>query len=357
MQEEILPGRETQDWMWETIEKKAADRDKKQGHKLWFRIATGMAAVLVLIVILPQTSLAEQIQGFMKEFFYAYADVEGSIAQNVYEDEGKYGHVRMSIQEMLSDGSYVYCNICYEALDTLGEKWLEEQEFDIESIRVSWGLDDEDDEWFEGGGQEMREQKELATEKTRYFAFLFYEVSGKFSLRDRSITLFYPMYKSQGIGKVEIVSNLAAVSYRLVGDKSPSKYYEPKYLIVSKLSYGIFGINRGADESFIDKDNVWHFQYGKGFAEEKGDGDIQGFVYSDGLPLSFTMENGLKVDVGYAPPCFSNRAGVPGADLLISSGYFEVGEEDWGKNKTIGNPSALTGVDIDGVHYDLVKED
>lgn len=351
-----MPGRETQDWMWEAIEKKAVQGEKKHILKPWLKMAASIAAaVLVFVVLLPQTSFAEHIQGFLKQFFYVGADVEQDIAKNVYEDTGKYGHVKMQIQEMLSDGAYVYGNICYEALDTWGEKWLAEQEFDWESIRVSWVLDD-NEEWFEGGGSTVFEQEELATEKKRYFAFQINEFSGNFNLKDRSITLFYPMYKSQGIGKVDIVTNLDTVSYRLVGDKSPSKYYEPKYLVVSKLSYAILGEDYGIRNDWVDEDGKEHF-YSKGFLEEKGDKEYEDFVYFYGLPLSFTMKDGSKLDMGWADPSLYETKGLSDAHLLISEGHFNNDRDAWERNMTIKDPGALAGVDIDGVHYDLVKEE
>lgn len=76
----------------------------------------------------------------------------------------------MKIREMLSDGSCVYCNICYEALDAEGEKWLKKQKFEEDSIRFQHII----------GGWTLLEQKELATEKERYFALYYEKNDGKF---------------------------------------------------------------------------------------------------------------------------------------------------------------------------------
>lgn len=321
MQEELLPSRETQDWMWEEIENKAARGEKKQGLKVCLQMAASIAAaVLVMVALLPQTSIAEQIIGFMKEYFYVGTDMRQDIAQNVYEDTGKYGHVKMSIQQMLSDGACVYCNVCYEALDEEGEEWLAEQELDMDSIRFSdSGMDNLDTYVWA-----LREQKEQATERARYFTFFFAEDSGKFSLKDRSMQMFYPMYKSQGIGWVKIASNLDTVSYRLVGDESPSKYYEPKYLTASRLSYGIFGNDYGMYAKGIDEDGMESYGYSKGFAEEKE--DDRGYVYHDGLPLSFIMKDGSRLDMGLAQPNFSEAKGINGIDTKISAGWYNT---DW----------------------------
>lgn len=367
MQEEILPSKETQDWMWEEIEKKAARGEKKHkwaGLKMAASIA---AAVLVFVALIPQTSWADQITGIVKEFFYANADIKQDIVPNIYEDEGKYGHVRMRIQEMLSDGACVYCSICYEALDAEGEQWLKEQEFDSESIRFTSFADEDDyvttitvDGETETliGGWSLHEQEELATEKARYFAFSFENGDGNFSLKNRSLTLFYPMYRSQGIGKVKVTSDLDTVSYRLVGDKSPSEYYGPKYLVVSKLFYALYGEDYGTYKRWFDKDGMLCQEYSEGFFEEKGNGDVGNFVYPDGIPLTFTMKDGSTLEMGYATAGFyREKEAVSGFDFCISAGHFNVDSEDWGRIMPIDDPSALTGIEIDGVHYDLVKEE
>lgn len=351
MQEELLPSMETQDWMWEEIKSKAVKREKKHSLKICVQMAASIAAaVLVMAALLPQTSVAEQIIGFMKEYFYVGTDMRQNIVQNVYEDTGKYGHVKMSIQQMLSDGASVYCNICYEALDVEGQEWLAEQEFDMDSIRFSGGLD-EIGSWTGA----FNEQEEQATERARYFTFFFAEDSGKFSLKDRSVQIFYPMYKSQGIGWIKIVSNLDTVSYRLVGDESPSKYYEPKYLIASRLSYGIFGNDNGIYEYWIDDYKMLCSDYSKAFKEEKK--DDRGYVYYDGLPLSFTMKDGSRLDMGFAQPNFTEAKGIPGIDTKISAGWYNTDWWHYEKVMPIDDPNELAGVEIDGVHYDLVKEE
>ena len=62
MQKEILPGKETQDWMWEEIERIAAKGEKKQNIWVGLKMAASIAAaVLVFVALIPQTSWADQI--------------------------------------------------------------------------------------------------------------------------------------------------------------------------------------------------------------------------------------------------------------------------------------------------------
>ncbi len=354
MQKEILPGRETQDWLWEEIEKKAATENRKSVILPWFKAAASVAAaVLVLVVLFPQTSWAEQITGFLKEFFYMDADVEQSIVPNVYEDEGKYGHVRMQIGELLSDGACVYFNICYEATDADGEKWLAEQEFDGENIRFV-NINNEEAK-SSGCEWELREQEELATEKARYFTFYYRDVSGNFYLKDIARTLFYPMYNSQGIGKIDITTNLDTVSYRLEGEGSPSRYYEPRYLVVSKLSYAVLGKDKGISIKYIDKDGVPQYQMSKGFEEELDQRWEDGRKY--GMETVFIMQDGSRLDASVGNGMGGDPIGVPEVDYVVTSGCFNNDEDDWRKNATLKDPEAVAALELDGIHYDLVKEE
>lgn len=353
MQREILPGRETQDWIWEEIEKKAVTEGKKSVILPWLKAAASVAAaVALLVVLLPQTSWAEQITGFLKEFFYAGADVEQSIVSNIYEDEGKYGHVKMRIGELLSDGACVYFNICYEASDAEGEKWLAEQKFDGESIRFV-NIDNEEAK-SSGCEWELREQEELATEKARYFTFYYRDISGNFYLKDTARTLFYPMYNSQGIGKINITTNLDTVSYRLEGEGSPSKYYEPRYLVVSKLSYAVLGKDKGTYFEYINTYGGLQYQMTKGYEEEL-DARFEAGKY--GMDTVFIMSDGSKLDASVGNGIGGEPIGVDGVDFVVTSGCFNSDENDWRKNSTIEDPDALTALELDGIHYDLVKEE
>lgn len=353
MQEEILPGKETQDWLWEEIEKKVVTKERKSLVLPWLKAAASVAAaVAVLVVLLPQTSWAEQVTGFLKEFFYAGADVKQSIVSNIYEDEGKYGHVRMQIRELLSDGACVYFNICYEASDAEGEEWLAEQEFDGESIRFV-NIDNEAAK-SSGCEWELREQEELATEKARYFTFYYRDISGNFYLKDTARTLFYPMYNSQGIGEINITTNLDTVSYRLEGEGSPSRYYEPRYLVVSKLGYAVLGKDKGTYFKYINTYGGLQYQMTKGFEDELNQRWEDGKY---GMDTVFIMADGSKLDASVGNGMGGDPIGVPGVDYVVTSGCFNSDENDWRKNSTIEDPDALTALELDGIHYDLVKED
>ena len=393
MQEEIMPRRETQEWMWEEIEKKAAAKTKKYDFRLRGKMAAGVvAAVVVLAICIPQTNLAKQITGFLKEYFFMDADIEQDITQVDYEDKDE--HVRMQIQEMLSDGACVYCNICYEALDDVGEEWLFGREFGTEDIKFA----DVDDEFNESSGWtwDVAEQKERATDKLRYFTLWHMDNSGNYNMKNDTRTLFYPMYRRQGIGKIKVASNMDTVTYRLEGEGSISDYFEPRYLVVSKLSYAVLGKDKGTYYTYINEWGTLTYQMTEGYEKELDERIEREEI---GIKLSFIMENGSREDdvehgKGYPGSDFYHYKvinaigygiggtpyGVQGVDFVVTTGNFNGGSyaladatmdepkvwkkdstpddpEVWKKNLTLDDPESLVAVKIDGIYYNLVKEE
>lgn len=173
--------------------------------------------------------------------------------------------------------------------------------------------------------------------------FLHFDDSGNYHLKNVKRTLSYPMYNGQAEGQLTLHSNLETLSYRLVGEGSPSPNYEPKYLYVSKLSYGLMGINKGVYRVTYNYDC-------KGYVSEHLD------EYE--LDLVFTMKDGSKINVAeYGTTIFSPAVGNPEFDLRIAAGFFNKKEdpENSLKNATI-HPEDLAGLEINGIHYNLVPE-
>ena len=86
--------------------------------------------------------------------------------------------------------------------------------------------------------------------------------------------------------------------------------------------------------------------------------DNEDFVYRDGIPMAFKMKDGSTLEMGYAwSQLYEAENTVSGSDFLISAGHFNVDSENWERIMPIDDPNELTGIEIDGVHYDLVKEE
>ena len=354
MQEELLPDMEKRNELWKNIEKKAADRKKKQKYH-YFKLAGGIAAaVFVLAFCIPQTNLADNVYWFVQKYFYKNVDLEKDVYHDIYEDQDE--HIKMQIREMLSDGACIYMDIVYEALDEEGAKWLSDMEFDMDSIRF---VDIEDTI---GYAFYLTEQEDLATSNARYFTYLLQDGSGNFHLKDVTQTLFYPMYRSQGIGTVELKCNLNTVSYWLKADAtqddgtqekpSLSEYYEPNYFMASKLSFGLFGLNHGAIIEGKDEYGVEYTEATEEFLAEQ--------EKNDDMEIIFTMKDGSRFKLsGLIYFSHSVAINIPQSDYLICSGGFETEDNDSVENpkRVFINPDELASIEINGIHYELVKDE
>ena len=102
-------------------EKKKRDRTKKA----WMKKLSAAAAIIVALVI-PGAIYADDIRDFFMGFLNRDAQITEYVKQNVYEDSD--GHLKMTVEELLSDQKMVRAVISYEALDDEGIQWL--QDFD-----------------------------------------------------------------------------------------------------------------------------------------------------------------------------------------------------------------------------------
>lgn len=346
MREILLPDEGKQDEMWKMIINKAGKEQKKRKRCCVAGLTGTVAAALIIAFYLPQTGLADNIKSYLQKYFSKNEVVSQDILSNIYEDSD--GHIKMQVQEMLTDGACVYMDICYEALDDEGELWLSQKEFDIndsiyfsksESFSVS--NIQKTNGWSEG----LFEHEELATDKTRYFTFLHEDGSGNFNMKDTTRTIIYPMYRNlMAQGKIKLSSNIDTVSYRLEGNDSPSRYYEPKYLVISKLSFGIFGKNLGAYTKTGNSEEL-HYDVIDEYAPD----------------LTFIMKDGSKInsDSFDGSWAYSPAVNVPGLDFKVAAGSFIATENFWEITDGIQliKPDELTALEINGVHYELVPDE
>lgn len=343
MQEQILPDREKQNEIWGIIERRAEKDRGRLRHRHMVKLTGGIAAaILICVLCIPQTGFADNVKGFLNQFFDKTASVKQDIVENVYEDSD--GHVKMQVTKMLSDGACAYLDICYQALDDKGKRWLSHKKMGISEIQFLYEGDIIGKTV--GYSANLEEYKDMATEQARYFTFEYEDYSGNFNMKEIERILAYPMCGKKGEGKIKLSSNMDTFAYQLQGEGSPSKFYKPEYLLVSKLSYGIFGKNQGVYTLINNK-------YGRGTRLEE---DFLASPDSDSVTVSFIMKDGSKVkQEGMAG--FSPALNVPGYDLTVAAGcFYEGGEISYrGKHTTI-NPEELAGVEISGVYYDLVQQ-
>ncbi len=359
MREEILPDMDEQTRIWKMIEEKAAERKKKRIYRL--KAAGGTAAaVFVLALGISHTNLAKELHMFLEKHFYPNKDIEQDIYHNVYAEEDE--HIRMQIPEQFSDGACVYMDIVYEALDEKGAQWLKELDFITHPQRVR--LTDLDEDNTGGYSEVLEEYTEDVPENQRRFIYSLIDYTGDYHLKNSKHTMFYPMYRRQGIGTIELKCNLENFSWRLKpagasegdaqGATSPSKFYEPNYLTASKMCFGIFGINRGAFVKKKDEYNEYqeYLTYSDEFQAQIESGELD-------LKIVFTMKNGAVLAVSWDRNMwYSEAENAPsGSDFLVDSGFFRTDADVRKEKYRFIDPEELAAVEIDGVRYTLTREE
>ena len=229
-------------------EKKKRDRTKKA----WMKKLSAAAAIIVALVI-PGAIYADDIRDFFMGFLNRDAQITEYVKQNVYEDSD--GHLKMTVEELLSDQKMVRAVISYEALDDEGIQWL--QSFDESDYRWEgkYMKHDTDSNWLAHAAMglypenlttmshDFCELKEFRTDQTRFFE-LFYEVGCPDNAKTAS--LFYPMTTEVcKEATLDITPNMEIKEYRLVGDTNVNKYYDVMYIRLTDLSYVVYGTQKG----------------------------------------------------------------------------------------------------------------
>ena len=111
---EIKPDRNTKQKIWSSLYAKSEKAKPKLIRK---PIVVAAAVVCVLASSLPV--VAESIKSMLSEKFPETAVMQANIQKSVYESND--GHVKMTVDELLSDEMIVLMTVHYEAIDEKGK--------------------------------------------------------------------------------------------------------------------------------------------------------------------------------------------------------------------------------------------
>ena len=273
-------------------------------------------------------------------------EVAQSIQTEVFSDSTE--HIKMTVEEYVSDGISAYATVKYEALDEIGKEWLSYKRFDHELLclkpcSVKYGSR------FAGVSHSYGnfEIEEMRTESERYF---YIEMNCNGDAYDNGIVLIY----STGMGgslceqpmeKCTVETKVFALS----SDEQASEYFTPTHLKISDLSYVIYGMQNGIYES-------WRNENGNGVKSILPEEDKNALY--DNLTIKIVTENGEKIDLekswafGSQDPAEGNFY----TDLKIcSSNYTRV---DCEENKWVNYSmeiGGITGVEINGVYFEATE--
>lgn len=353
--DKLAPKRSDKELLKAVLGKAENTMEKKRiGKKA---IIAPVAAALVLTVGTVGAVAALNAE-HLKGVFGGNESIAENIHSFVFEDSDE--HVKMTVEECLSDGQCTYLTVHYQALDEEGQKWLADKNI----------IDDSNDYYYSAltihpifkevtdvfypvsYGVNTQELTEYRTETDRYFCAYFEADSRHYGTEQSRFT--YIM--SDGVTRettLDISNNMEEKWFELKAEESPSEYYIPKYLVLSELSFSIYGENTGV---YVNNSNpekgLWSFYSSMTHEQVMADAvhDIS-FVFADGSEY---------IPDGYACLCSAdaheyNRY----TDINIASGCFtdHIYKDD-SFTIALNNPDIdrIVGLQIGDVYYELSAE-
>lgn len=218
-----------------------------------------VAAACVFACSLPV--VAESVKSHLREKFPEAETMPENIQYAFYEDSDD--HIKVTVEEFLSDEMNVLMTVHYKALDEEGKEWLINRNFenDAEASRsigvgrnVGFGIhpDMQDNTIIHGVNYSYNteELKESATETDRFFV-TFYEASGRDYDSAKGI-FSYPMPSGTKTVYLDTKGNVPVSEFSLASDKVPSEYFTPTYMELSDLSFVIYAMQHGVYETFSE---------------------------------------------------------------------------------------------------------
>ncbi len=220
-------------------------------RKRYRRLAVAMgtaAAVFCIVMTVPHTSVAKYVKNAFHGYWGAKQEVSSSVQKGIFEDEDE--HVKVSVEELLSDEMYVSVVIKYQAKDKKGKEWLRKDGMivGVKTFERSLGILPKE-ESISGGGGGAEELEEYRTDSVRYFILEF--EGAWWSQSMKKCVMRYPL--TEHVKETELDTsntNIPVYEYALKaeGEKKLSRFYEPKILRMTKMTMGVYGKDTGMYE-------------------------------------------------------------------------------------------------------------
>ncbi len=349
--DKIESGMSDEIFVEETLRKAETLQRRKRIRKTSFIVPAAAAAVLAIGTIGVGAAY-----GFshLSDLFGSRENLSSEIQSNVYEDSD--GHVKVTIEQLLSDGRRIHAAVHYEALDETGTQWLAEKEFaqdhlaSSETINIKasvTGMECGMNEW---GSIELDEQR---TETDRYFYVLGGLHETIWDAPDLKGTFTYPMPDGQRSAEVDIGGTMDVRTYTIEGEEACSHFVQPTCLQISDLSYTLYARSLTPLTERIDhEDGGYTIQTTLTSEEQDGlFGTETKLVFSDGtmLPLEPLYSETVEPDEANG-----------GADLIWKAGEIfntEAPNNCWEHDYNVAfSLDDLTGIEIGGVYYELTAK-
>ncbi len=259
------------------------------------------------------------------------------IQSNIFEDSDE--HIRMSVDQLLSDGRFLYASVHYQALDDVGKEWLARK---TEYIYYSLGFrfDGED----KGTAFEIIEQR---TESDKYFyvkggvPYKLWgddksELNGSFGYSLPTDLIMETDMDLSGTFEIK--------SYKLVGDECCNKYLTPTRLEISPLSYTLYANDDYGVGSWSQALAVSWAEFNNEVCHVD-----RALVMSDGEKILLPIGSPYIREDGAYIWTHQDIFDYEGIESYIAGGCT-------GEYNVEFDLNDLAGIEINGVYYDLVEE-
>lgn len=337
--EKIAPTQEQKSRMLANIEhervfgsERAAER--KTAAPRFSRPMRIAVIAAVLCCLFCMTAFAEEIGSMFSGMFTKDEMIADTVLTGVYTDGDE--HVRMAVEELLSDDCVVRMVVRYQAIDEQGKTWLNELAvFDTETYKhildahpnvkgnniALYGV---------SHGHGSFELEEYRTETERCFIVCIEAAHNDWGTSE--VKLEYPLTAETRSALLDITTNIEKRVIEIDAEIAEGEYYAPTRAIVSPLSF----IIEGRQEGLIEKGQDGDYYYQR----MKEDVDIES------LKLVFT--NGTKVNMLQPNDIVNGGFRLGGGNhshsedfIIITTDYF----------KQPIDISTVAGFELDGVYY------
>lgn len=313
-----LAPKRSDDELLRAVLGKADNMERKKLNKKAMIVPVAAALTLTLGAVGVTAALNTE---HLREVFGSNESITENIHNYVFEDSDE--HIQMTVDEYLSDGQCTYLTVHYQALDEEGEKWLAEEDFTdnnncYEPLSIHPIFKEVTDVFYPVSYQaNTQELTEYRTEADRYFC-VYFEASSRHYGTEKSR---FNYLLSDGVSRktaLDISNNMEEKWFELNSEQSPSEFYIPKYLVLSELSFSIYGENTGAYENNSVPENGW-WSFSSLMTHEQSMADAVhdiSFVLDDGSRIR--LKNYYSSCLGSAVAHEYNRY----TDINIASGCF-----------------------------------
>ncbi len=345
---EITPKRSDGELYNAVIGKAENAMDKRRINKK--AIIIPVAAVLSCALAVGVGAAVMNYEHLTK-LFGGNQTLTSEIQTNIFEDSD--GHVKVSIDQFLSDGRYIFAGVHYQALDDKGKEWLDGVDFTSQDLCIGCDMQYPENEVrsipYEITSYTNREIKEQRTENDRYYCLTAEIYSAIWDTVDSGI-FYYSLPHLNKSAKLDISSTLEFKTYRIVGDGRSSKYLTPARLEISALSYALYAEDDyGITKIEYPEDGGW--SESRTISDEEFEKEVlfieKYLVMSDGEEIAlWDQKGGSREDGTYL---WST------GELFDceSESFYNRGEKNYNIEFDF---SELKGIKINGVYYDLIEE-